>query len=252
MKKIGIVGGVAWVSTVEYYKTICQLSQRYQLGQAFQGPTPMPEMSIESVNLNESFQRQGVGGDEASWSRFDAYFHAALKRLEASGVDFAIIASNTPHNRYEAITRGIRIPVISIFEVVAKECARQGVQKILILGTKPTMNSPAFSVVLKKYGISAMVPQSEHDKSIVIKLITELQAGQGHDASRQIHDLVEKAFSSAPDVRKVACLACTELPLAFAEFTDLPTFEVDGVLYVNTTVIHAKAAFDYAVADNDR
>ena len=88
----------------------------------------MPEMSIESVNLNESFQRQGVGGDEASWSRFDAYFHAALKRLEASGVDFAIIASNTPHNRYEAITRGIRIPVISIFEVVAKECARQGVQ----------------------------------------------------------------------------------------------------------------------------
>lgn len=249
MKKIGIVGGVAWASTVEYYRAICQMSQQHHEGRGFSGPPPMPEMSIESVNINKSFHLRGVPGDDASWSGFDAYFHEALKRVEASGAHFAIIASNTPHNRYEAITRGIGIPVLNIFEVVAQVCVQQGVQQILVLATEPTMKSPVFPAVLDKHGIAAAVPASEAEKSLVIRLIAQLQAGQVDGAAGQIHGLVENAFAADPAVRKVACLACTELPLAFARFVDLPVFEVDGVLYINTTMIHAQAAFDYALAE---
>jgi len=78
-------------------------------------------MSIESLDLNRAFSYIGTIGDEESWEKFDAYHRDALRRLEASGADFAIIASNTPHHRFGAITSGIRMPVISIFEAVAKD-----------------------------------------------------------------------------------------------------------------------------------
>jgi aspartate racemase len=247
MKKIGIVGGVAWLSTIEYYRAICQLSQRHFQDQQYKGSPPMPEMSIESVNMNHSFGLRGVADDEGSWSRYDAYFNAALKRLEVSGANFAIIASNTPHNRYDAITRGINIPVLNIFDVVAKECVRLGVEKILILGTEPTMNSSVFPRVLAAHDIAGAAPGNVHDKSVVIELIGQLQAGNGDGAAERMHAVVESAFAHEPEVRKVACLACTELPLAFADFVDSPTFEVNGVLYVNTTIVHARAAFEFAL-----
>lgn len=248
MKKIGIVGGVAWLSTVEYYRTICQLSHRHYQHQQYPGSPPMPEISIESLNMNHSFGLRGEAGDEASWHRYDAYFNAALKRLEVSGADFAIIASNTPHNRYDAIARGINIPVLNIFDVVAKECAHLGVKNILILGTEPTMNSSVFPRVLAAHGIASAAPGSAHDKSVVIELIGQLQAGKGDGAAERIRAVVESAFAHEPEVRKVACLACTELPLAFSEFVDSPTFEVDSILYVNTTIVHARAAFEFALS----
>jgi aspartate racemase len=250
MKKIGIVGGVAWLSTIEYYKAICQFSERHHQGQKFNGAPPMPEMTIESVNMNYSFGVRGNGNDEASWSRYDAYFNAALKRLESSGCDFAIIASNTPHNRYHAITRGINIAVLSIFDVVAKECERQGIEKILLLGTAPTMSSTAFPNVLKAHGVEGSPPLIEDDRSLTVEIISQLQAGKRQGTSAKIHGIVERAFPAGSAGRKVACLACTELPLAFPQFVDSPTFEVDGVLYVNTTIIHAKAAFEYATSGN--
>ncbi len=248
MKKIGIVGGVSWYSTVEYYKAICELSHKYQYERELEGPPAVPEMVIESLNINKSFNLRGRPGEDSSWRQFDDYFRAALKRLEASGADFAIIASNTPHNRYDPITKGINIPVLNIFEEVAKECATHSVRNALILGTAPTMASPIFPAVLRKHGIHGTVPEADQDQAIVIKLIDELQAGESRGVAEQIKRLVEKSLSLNSSQRQAVCLSCTELPLAFPELADAPTFEVDGVLYLNTTIIHAKAAFDYAVS----
>ena len=111
MKKLGIVGGVAWPSTIDYYRAICRLSTRQHQASGLGGPPATPEMAIESLNINESFGlRGGAVTDDASWSRYDAYFRAALQRLQASGAELAIIASNTPHNRFAAITKGISMP----------------------------------------------------------------------------------------------------------------------------------------------
>jgi aspartate racemase len=247
MKKIGILGGLAWPATVEYYKTICQLSQDHRAHLNFSGPCPMPEMCIESVNINYSYNRRGRYGDEDSWRAYDAYFHAALKRLENNGVDFAIIASNTPHIRYDAITEGLKIPVLSIFEAVAETCQIHGVDEILLLGTEPTMNSGAFPGYLARHGIRAVAPPDDRLKAKAADLIAELFTGRSTNGRARIQAIVGPSLAQAGIGKKVVCLACTELPLAFEGQGHLQTFEADGILYLNTTIIHVKAAFRYAV-----
>lgn len=248
MKKIGIVGGIAWASTVEYYRLINQCAQAHHLAQGLSGTPQFPEFAIESVNMAESHARRGVAGDEASWARFDAYFHAALLRLQASGADFAIIASNTPHNRLAAITHGLRMPVLSIFEVLAKAAADLGVKDLLILGTEPTMQGEALPIVLQSHGIKASVPAAPADRALLASLIADLQAGPAEHASGQIAELVERCAGGLAQRAKFAVgLACTELPLAFAEQLNRAHFERDGRLYINTTLIHARAAFELAL-----
>ncbi|MFY7864174.1 GNAT family N-acetyltransferase [Roseateles sp.] len=251
-KKIGIVGGVAWASTVEYYRLICQWSQQRHLELGRSGTPEMPEFAIESVNIAESHGRRGVAGDEASWARFDAYFRAALLRLQASDADFALIASNTPHNRLAAIRRGVDIPVLSIFEVVAQACAAAGVAQLLILGTEPTMQGQALPEVLGRHGIASCVPQDAGDRALLAELIAELQAGKSDSAAAQIGALAERAFAAtaAPQQgRRAVGLACTELPLAFPAQLEQASFEHAGQFYINTSLIHARAAFELALLD---
>jgi aspartate racemase len=249
MKKIGILGGLAWPATIEYYKAICQLSQDHHASSNLTGPSPMPEMCIESVNINYSYNRRGRYGDEDSWRAYDAYFNAALKRLEANGVDFAIIASNTPHIRYDAITDGLKIPVISIFEAVAETCKNHEVDEFLLLGTEPTMNSGAFPGYLERYGIRAVAPPDDRSKAKVAALIAELFTGRSANGRERIRAIAGPSFEQTGIREKVVCLACTELPLAFEGKEQLETFEEDGILYLNTTIIHARAAFSYAVSE---
>jgi aspartate racemase len=145
MKRIGIVGGIGWQSTTEYYSGLCRRSEQWHLARTRRDVPTMPEISIKSLDLAKAISYLGSNDDnEQSWSQFDDYHRRALKRLETSGADIALIASNTPHHRFEAIVRSIRIPVISILDEVAKESARIGAQQVLLLGTALTMRSPKF------------------------------------------------------------------------------------------------------------
>jgi aspartate racemase len=104
MKKIGIVGGLAWPSTVDYYSELCRRSEEWQKARNPQAAPWMPEMSIESLDVNKALSYIGNDEDVESWSRFDEYHRSALLRLEASGAEFALMAANTPHHRFAAIT----------------------------------------------------------------------------------------------------------------------------------------------------
>src|SRR4030095_2817099 len=247
MKKIGIVGGVAWLSTVDYYSDLCRRAEQWNLVRNLQGAPSTPEMSIESLDLNKAVSYLGIDDDEQSWSQFDDYHRAALQRLEVSGADFALIASNSPHHRFSEIVRGIGIPVISIFAVVAKECARIGDTAVLTLGTSRTMRSPGLREEFANNGVEATGPQDEEARALVIGLIAELQLGKIEGATEQIGKMARTSFKQLFTGHPVACLACTELPLAFHEKKLLATFEHDGVLYINTTAAHINAAFDFAV-----
>jgi len=246
MKKIGIVGGVAWLSTVDYYSEICRRSERWHVARGAPGVPSTPEMSIESLDLNKAVSYLGIDGDEESRSLFDDYHRAALRRLKASGVEFALMASNTPHDRYASIVRGIGIPVINIFEVVAKESARMGASEVLILGTATTMRSPRFREELAKYGVEGVGPQDETARAMTAGLIADLQVGKLEGAAERLERIAKSAFArfKAPPV---VCLACTEFALAFPEQKTLATFEYDGVMYINSTAVHINAAFDFAV-----
>ncbi|MCV2418988.1 aspartate/glutamate racemase family protein [Paucibacter sp. DJ2R-2] len=255
MKKIGIVGGVAWGSTVEIYKTLCQLAQaRAQATEHGLGPTgapQMPEFSIESLNIARSQSLRGIEGDEASWAGFDAYFRAALLRLQASGADFALIASNTPHNRFDAITAGLSLPVLNLFELVAEQAAALGLRRLLILGTEPTMRGQALPSALARQGIESCGPApGSAERAALLPLILELQAApQPEAAAAQIRALALQTLGSAAQARDCAvCLACTELPLAYPDQIEAASFEAGGLRYLNTTNILAQAAFAHAIA----
>jgi aspartate racemase len=238
MKKIGIVGGVAWASTVEYYSEICRRCEELS-------PPATPEISIESLDLGKAVSYIGNDAHEESWSQFDEYHRAALKRLEASGAAFALIASNTPHHRLEAIVRGVAIPVVSIFEAVAKESARIEAKQVLILGTALTMSSQVFRHEFAKYRIEADGPKDDGTRSLTVALIEDLQLGKLEGAAEQLGRIAKTSQ------RNVVCLACTELPLAFPREKRLTTFQADGTLYINSTIAHVNAALDFAL-DNLR
>src|SRR5579864_2465190 len=132
MKKIGIVGGVGWRSTLDYYGRLCRLAEQWHAQQGLPGTPVMPEISIESLDLATAISYLGCDEDEVSWAKFDDYHRAALQRLENSGAEIALIASNTPHHRFDSIVRGVQIQVVNIFQEVAKESASIGVKHVLL------------------------------------------------------------------------------------------------------------------------
>ncbi len=248
MKKIGVLGGLAWPSTAEYYATICRWSEELHASSGAEGISPTPEFCIESLNLAKALSLLGTIGDEGSWARFDAYHRDGLKRLEISGAAFAVIASNTPHHRFDAITRDLAIPTINIFETVADRCAALGIEHVLILGTSLTMKSQVFVKTLARCGIGAFAPEDDEQRSVAV-LIREIQRGNVIGAAKRIGDLAKAAFARHPSRIPAVCLACTELPLAFPEERSNPTFEAEDICYINTLAAHARAAFEAASTD---
>ena len=250
MKKIGIVGGIAWLSTVDYYSELCRRSEQRYIASNRPGLPSTPEMSIESLDLNKAFSCLGTESDEASWTHYDDYHRAALQRLEASGAEFALMASNTPHTRFASITRGIQIPVLDLFEAAAKEGARIGACETLILGTPPTMRSNRLRETFAQHGIKAAAPQDETVRKTVAALISELQRGKGEAAAERLTAIAKSPIENQFKTQPAISLACTELPLAFPEHKTFPTFEYDGVVYINTTAVHINAAFEFAVNES--
>ena len=207
----------------------------------------MPEMCIESVNINYSFNRRGQIGNDSSWKDYDTYFNSALKRLEMNGVDFAIITANTLHTRFEAITKNISISVLSIYEAIASECEKLKISQFLLLGTEPTMKSNSLPEFMQSKGIEAFPPHNQELQTMIVRLISDLFEGKNKNGKTVLNKVIESAYENKDTKQKCVCLACTELPLAFDGKEQLATFVEEGVIYLNTTIIHAKAAFEYAV-----
>jgi len=115
-------------------------------------------------------------------------------RLEMSGVDFALIATNSAHHRFDSIVRGLRIPVISIVEAMAKKSAVIGARRVLLLGTDLTMRSLQFSQEFAKYGVEAAGPADEAVRDMAIELVADLQHGRSAGASDRLVQMAPRVF----------------------------------------------------------
>ncbi|MEO1018553.1 MAG: aspartate/glutamate racemase family protein [Pseudomonadota bacterium] len=167
MKKIGIVGGVAWPSTLEYYRLICLGANEHFKRLGASPPYPTPLMTIESLVMNETRKLRGTpGGDDAEWTAFDAVFRGALLRLEQAGCEFGIIANNTSHTRLRTIRQGVTLPIISILEETAKATNASGAAKALVLGTSVTMRSNDYADLLRAHGVepNSRLPEDTIDE----------------------------------------------------------------------------------------
>jgi aspartate racemase len=247
MKKIGIVGGVGWPSTADYYRLICSGANNHFRALGHSAPLPTPPIMIESVNQAQTRGLRGEpGAGDASWASFDAVFRDAFLRLEVAGCDFGIIASNTPHARLHAIRQGLDLPIISIVEETARETQRMGTTNALVLGTSVTMRGDLYPARLRELGI---VPTERLPEAEIVRMQRliddEFYGGATEAGASQLLDICRAHVAEPADT--AVLLACTELPLAFPLSCDDSHFEAEGFRFVNTTVVHAQAAFAEAL-----
>lgn len=246
MKKIGIIGGLAWPSTVDYYRLICQGAQAHFRAVGHPMPLPVPPMTIESVNMAETRALRGRE-DGSGWDGFDAVFRVAFGRLAAAGCDFGLIASNTPHARLPAIRQGLTLPVIDLVDEAARATASLGVTRALVLGTAVTLRGPRYPQALRALGVEPHARLPEAEIEAMQRLIdTEFYEGATPAGLRGILDACARHV--ADPAGTAVLLACTELPLAFPEHADDASFEAEGFRFVNTAVVHAGAALTMALA----
>ncbi|MGV6849739.1 MAG: aspartate/glutamate racemase family protein [Marinibacterium sp.] len=246
MKKIGILGGVGWASTIDYYRAICDGAGRFFAGRGATSPLPVPPITVESVVQAQTRALRGRPGDEASWAEFDAVFRRALLTLEGAGCNFAVIASNTPHARLAAITDGVTLPVLSIFDAAARATHGTRAANALVLGTSVTMQARDYARALANHGVAANNPLPEAEIARMQRLIDhDFYGGASPTARDRLLGFCRD--HAAPGA--AVLLACTELPLAFPDHLDDAVFETDGFLFVNPSAAHVAAALDTALAD---
>lgn len=252
MKKIGIVGGLGWPSTADYYRLICSGANAHFRALDHPPPLPSPPIAIESLNMAETRALRGRPGEgEGGWAGFDAVFRDAFRRLERAGCEFGLIASNTPHARLHAIRRGLDLPILSIVEETAREAGRLGASRALVLGTSVTMRGDLYPGRLRELGIEPNPRLPEAQIEAMQRLIdAEFYEGATEAGTRR---LLNVCRAHAPDPANTAILlACTELPLAFPAHRDDASFEAEGFRFVNTSAAHARAALAEALGEPPR
>jgi len=227
-KRIGILGGLTAESTVHYYQHIFKTYEERH------GDLGYPEMIIYDV----SFQRFADWMSVEDWDSIEEALLDGLKRLDAAGADFAVIATNTMHLLYDRLESRSPIPLISIVDATAEAVKEEGLTVIGLLGTRFTMEKPFYVDGLKRHGIEALVPDKNEREYINRVVFQELAKGKLLQESRDkyleiIDRLVERGAQGI-------VLGCTEIPLLVRpEHTDVKLFD--------TAVIHAEKALRYAV-----
>ncbi len=227
-KRIGILGGMSPESTAQYYEYITHTyTERF-------GDYSYPEIIIYSV----SFQPYVDWPKEDRWDLVAKGLSEAAQRLEAAGVDFIIIATNTMHLVIEQIQASVKIPMLSLLDAVSDAILARGMKTVGLLGTKFTMEKTFYQEALSRRDITVLVPDAG-DREYVNKVIySELVAGQIRDPSRAgFVNVIKKLKARGAEG---VILGCTEIPL-------LVTEEDAGMPLFDTTTIHAEAALNYAL-----
>ncbi|MBT8313107.1 MAG: aspartate/glutamate racemase family protein [Maribacter sp.] len=231
MKKIGLIGGITWQSTLLYYQ---YLNERVA---NTLGDRHSCECIIESVDFADISEKQEKG----QWEVLNKDMAQIAFRLEKAGAELILVCANTMHLCTDAIKDSTTIPLLHIAEVCGEEIKKKGCKKVLLLGTKYTMELDFYKDILKnQYGIDVVVP-SAGDREIVHEVIyTELAKGIiAKDSKNQYLEIIKK---SAAEGVEAVILGCTEIPLLIQQGDcKIPV--------IDTTRIHAEAAVNYALSD---
>ena len=150
MKRIGLIGGLSWQSTVDYYRIINEESAKRL------GGLNNVESIVYSVNLNEMLEHMGKGEVEILGGKFAA----VGKKLEEAGADLIVLCTNTMHAACAQLEESIHVPFIHIADATADEIKRLGLHKVGLMGTPFTMRQDFYEGRLRdKHGIEVIVPQ---------------------------------------------------------------------------------------------
>ena len=229
MKTIGLVGGMSWESTLEYYRIINE-TVKEKLNKLHSAKIIMYSVDFEEIEL---LQHKG------KWDELTSLMIEIAQRLEKAGADFIVICTNTMHKVAEDVEKSVEIPLLHIVDVTAEKIKAKGINKVGLLGTRFTMEDNFYRDRLRKHGIEAIIP-SEKEREIVHSVIyNELCLGVIKESSREKFKEIIKNLAKRG--AEGVILGCTEIPLLVKQGdVDLPLFD--------TTEIHAKASVDFALS----
>ena len=231
MKKIGLIGGLSWQSSVDYYRIINEESNK-RLGN---------KSTVESIMYSTDLERKFNLVTSGQIDQLAKEFIEIGQSLEKAGADVVIMCTNTMHTVFDEIQKRINIPMIHIVDATAQAIKKQGLNKVALLGTTYTMTQPFYIEKLKnKYGIDTVVPKPEQMNEIMRVIEEELTFDILTDESRKffvdvINELKEQGAQGV-------ILGCTEIPMLIKQKdSPIPVFD--------TTELHAMAAVDFAMAE---
>lgn len=229
MKKIGLIGGMSWESTVTYYQIINQIIKERL------GGLHSATLLLYSVDFAVIEECQAKG----DWNKSAEILSEAAKSLEHAGADFIIICTNTMHKVAPYIQNQINIPIIHIADATADALIHEGIRTVGLLGTKYTMTQEFYKERLIAKGIAVVIPDKEDVEIVNGVIYDELCVGIISDNSRrQYQHIIEKMKEKGAEG---VILGCTEIGLLIQQKdSSLPVFD--------TAQIHAQAAAVKAIS----
>ena len=229
MKIIGLIGGMSWESSAEYYRIINEKIKE-KLGGLHSAKTLMYSVNFEEI---EKLQHQG------KWQELTEIMIDAAKRLENGGADFIVICTNTMHKMADEIQKNVKIPLLHIADATAEKVENRGIKKVGLLGTKFTMEEDFYKGrLIDKYRLQVLIP-NEKDRQIVHDVIyKELCLGIVNPESKE--KFIEIIKNLVSDGAEAVILGCTEIPLLIKQ-------DDVEILIFDTTRIHAEAAVEWSI-----
>ncbi len=228
MKTIGLIGGMSWESTVEYYRLINEEVK------ARLGGLHSAKCLLYSVDFDEIEHYQATD----DWKSAARALSEAAVRLERGGADFIVLCTNTMHKVADEIRASVSIPLLHIADATAEKILSKDIKRIGLLGTRYTMEQEFYKSRLEEKGLRVMIP-GERDRAIVHRIIyEELCLGKILEESRgQFIRIIDALAGRGAEG---VILGCTEIGLLLKE-------EDSRVPLFDTTRIHAEAAVDFAL-----
>ena len=230
MKTIGLIGGMSWESSLEYYRIINQ-EVKARLGGLHSADCLMYSFDFAMI---EALQASG------DWEAAAEEMVKAAQRLERGGAACIVICTNTMHKLADAVQAQVDLPLIHIADPTAKAIKAQHIDHIGLLGTRFTMEQDFYKGRLQNvHGLNVHIPDDDGREIVHEVIYNELVLGDIRDTSRAQY--VEQISALAAQGATGVILGCTEIGLLIKpEDSPIPTFD--------TTLLHAQAAVDFALS----
>jgi len=229
VRTIGLIGGMSWNSSLEYYRIINESIQE-KLGGLH---------SARCILYSVDFGELGKLQREGKWEELAGLMVEAAERLQGAGADCIVICTNTMHKLADDIESSINIPLIHIADATGDEIRKSGLSRVALLGTKFTMEEDFYKTRLQqKYGVEVVIPGQRERQAIHDIIYDELCLGVIRQSSAEIVTAAIRGLIAGG--AEGVILGCTELPLLITqESIEVPVFD--------TTAIHAQAAVDFGL-----
>ena len=230
MRTIGLIGGMSWESSAEYYRIINQ-QVRDRLG-----PLRSAQMLLYSVDFGPVEQAQHAG----RWDDAALILQDAARRLQAGGADCIVLCTNTMHLVAPQIEAAVSVPFLHIADAAGAAAVKAQTLTVGLLGTAFTMEQDFLKARLAAQGLNVLVPDAQERRAVHRIIYEELCVGVISEASRQVYQ--QAIANLAARGAQAIILGCTEIGLLIKpEHSDLPLLD--------TTELHAQAAVAFALED---